>query len=122
MFTDRYGNELQATTGYKDIAIGTDKARISWLRQGNVVTYTLDGTLSSSSGNRYVFNGILPFKHPMSYGVISSFVAQTDLKNYGDMQIFEKKCNTLLADIQCSIDYPCNDNRCSSRLVAILCN
>ena len=96
MFTDRFGNELQDTTGYRDITIGTDKARISWARQGNVVTYTLDGTLSSSSGNRYVFNGILPFKHPMSYGVISSFVAQTDLKNYGDMQIFEKNVTLYL--------------------------
>lgn len=90
MFTDRYGNELQPTTGYKDITIGTDKARISWARQGNVVTYTLDGTLSSSSGNRYVFNGILPFKHPLSYGVISSFVGQTDIKTYGDLSIAGK--------------------------------
>ena len=90
MFTDRFGNELKPTTGYKDLTLGTDTARISWTRQGNVVTYTLRGTLSSSSGNRYVFNGILPFKHPMSYGVIASFVAQTDLKTYGDMQIFEK--------------------------------
>lgn len=87
MFTDRFGDSLQAATGSKKIILGTDSLDLSWVRQGNVVTYTLNGYLRSSSGNRYAYSNFLPFNHPLSLSVISSFVAQTDLKTYGDMQI-----------------------------------
>ncbi len=52
MFTDRYGNELQATTGSKNFKLGTDVVTLSWSRQGNTVTYNISGNLSSSSGSR----------------------------------------------------------------------
>ena len=87
MFTDRFGNELQATTGSKQIALGTDKVTLSWYRQGNVVTYNLSGNLASSSGNRYAFSDVLPYNHGNCVSVISSFVGQTDIKVYGDMAI-----------------------------------
>lgn len=91
MFTDRYGNELQATTGSKQITLGTDKVTLSWYRQGNIVTYSLEGTLSSSSGSRYAFSDFLPFNHPRVSSVISSFVAQTDLRIYGDILVDGKE-------------------------------
>lgn len=91
MFTDRYGNELQTTKGSKQITLGTDKVTLSWYRQGNVVTYSLEGTLSSSSGSRYAFSDFLPFNHPIVSSVISSFVAQTDLKTYGDILVDGKE-------------------------------
>ena len=90
MFTDRYGNELQTTKGSKQITLGTDKATLSWYRQGNVVTYSLEGTLSSSSGSKYAFSDFLPFNHPRVSSVISSFVGQTDIKTYGDLSIAGK--------------------------------
>lgn len=91
MFTDRFGNELQATTGSKNFNLGTDKVTLSWYRQGNIVTYSLEGTLSSSSGSRYAFSNFLPFNHPRVSSVISSFVAQIDLRIYGDILVDGKE-------------------------------
>lgn len=90
MFTDRYGNELQATTGSKNFNLGTDVVTLSWSRQGNVVTYNISGNLSSSSGSRYGFTNFLPYKHDNCVSVISSFVGQTDIKTYGDLSIAGK--------------------------------
>lgn len=91
MFTDRYGNELQATTGSNNFNLGTDVVTLSWSRQGNVVTYNINGNLSSSSGSRYAFSDFLPFNHPRVSSVISSFVAQTDLRIYGDILVDGKE-------------------------------
>lgn len=90
MFTDRFGNELEPTTGSKSITINGRTGTLYWNRQGNVVTYLLDITLGSDSGGRYQFDNFLPYNHPLTYATISSHVAQTDLRTYGDMFVNSK--------------------------------
>lgn len=90
MFTDRYGNELKDISGSKDITINGRTGKLYWNRQGNVVTYLLDITLGSDGGGRYQFDNFLPYNHPLSYATISSHVAQSDLRSYGDMFVDNK--------------------------------
>lgn len=86
MFTDRFGNELQATSGSKSITINGKTGTFYWNRQGNVVSYMIDITLDSDNGGTYTFENFLPYNHPLAYATISSYVATTDVHAYGDMR------------------------------------
>lgn len=50
---DRHGNQLKSETGTFHFTVGTDKGKVDYSRNGNVVTYMLEITVSSSGGNRY---------------------------------------------------------------------
>lgn len=85
--TDRYGNTLPAETGEKQFTISGRTGKLSWTKRGDVVSYLIDITLSSSSGGRYEFEDFLPYKHPVTYGTLSAWVGTTDVRAYGDFQI-----------------------------------
>lgn len=84
---DRYGNTLPAETGEKQFTIFGRTGKITWTKKGDVVSYLIDITLSSSGGGRYSFNDFMPFNHPTTYGMLSSWVGTTDIREYGDFQI-----------------------------------
>lgn len=85
--TDRYGNTFPAETGEKQFTIFGRTGKLSWTKRGDVVSYLIDITLSSSSGGRYSFDNFMPFQHPTIYGVLSAWVGTTDVRAYGDFQI-----------------------------------
>jgi hypothetical protein len=88
---DRHGNQLKSETGTFHFTVGTDKGKVDYSRNGNVVTYMLEITVSSSGGNRYEFSELLPYYHPRSIAVITGFVGTSLVVTGGSMIIRGKE-------------------------------